>query len=169
MYAVIKTGGKQYKVAKDDKIVVEKIAGETGATVSLDEVLMVGDDKTQTVGAPLVKDASVTATVLDQTRDKKIIVFKKKRRKNYRRKNGHRQDITVLQITDILTDGKKKAAPAKAKAPAKADEAPKETKAPAKEKETKAKETKTKAPAKPKAKAKPKADAKTETTSKTEE
>jgi large subunit ribosomal protein L21 len=115
MYAVIKTGGKQYKVAKDDKIVVEKIAGEAGATISLDEVLLVGDEKGQTVGAPLVKDASVTATVLDQTRDKKIIVFKKKRRKNYRRKNGHRQDITVLQITDILTGGKKKAAPKKAK------------------------------------------------------
>ncbi len=115
MYAVIKTGGKQYKVAKDDRIVVEKIAGEAGATVSLDEVLMVGDDKTQMIGAPLVKDASVTATVLEQTRDKKIIIFKKKRRQNYRRKNGHRQDITVLQITDILTGGKKKAAPKKAK------------------------------------------------------
>jgi large subunit ribosomal protein L21 len=113
MYAVIKTGGKQYKVAKDDKIVIEKIAGETGASVSLDEVLLVGDDKSQTVGAPLVKGASVTATVLDQTRDKKIIVFKKKRRKNYRRKNGHRQDITILKITDILTGAKKKAAPKK--------------------------------------------------------
>jgi large subunit ribosomal protein L21 len=113
MYAVIKTGGKQYKVAKDDKIVIEKIAGETGASVSLDEVLLVGDDKSQTVGVPLVKGASVTATVLDQKRDKKIIVFKKKRRKNYRRKNGHRQDITILQITDILTGAKKKAAPKK--------------------------------------------------------
>jgi large subunit ribosomal protein L21 len=123
MYAVIKTGGKQYKVAKDDKIVVEKIAGEAGATIKLDEVLLVGDEKGQTVGAPLVKDASVTATVLEQTRDKKIIVFKKKRRKNYRRKNGHRQDITVLQITDILTSGKKKAAPKKAKEAAPKEEA----------------------------------------------
>ncbi|MFT6579616.1 MAG: large subunit ribosomal protein L21 [Alphaproteobacteria bacterium] len=113
MYAVIKTGGKQYKVAKDDKIVIEKIVGETGASVNLDEVLLVGDDEGQTVGAPLVKGASVTATVLDQKRDKKIIVFKKKRRKNYRRKNGHRQDITILQITDILTGAKKKAAPKK--------------------------------------------------------
>ncbi|MBL4720334.1 MAG: 50S ribosomal protein L21 [Alphaproteobacteria bacterium] len=124
MYAIVKTGGKQYKVAKDDKIVIEKIAGEKGATISLDEVLLVGDEESQTIGAPLVKGASVTATVLDQTRDKKIIVFKKKRRKNYRRKNGHRQDITILKITDILTGAKKKAAPkkkeAKAKEPAEA-------------------------------------------------
>ena len=109
MYAVIKTGGKQYKVAKDDKIVVEKIAGETGATVNLDEVLMVGDDKTQTVGAPLVKDASVTATVLDQTRDKKIIVFKKRKRQNYRSTQGHRQYLTVLKIESISMGGKKSA------------------------------------------------------------
>ena len=123
MYAVIKTGGKQYKVAKDDVITVEKLAGEPGTMINLDVVLMLDDGATRTVGKPLVEGAVVAAEVLEQKRDKKILVFKKKRRKNYRRKNGHRQDITVLRVTDILADGKKKAAPkkkaaAKKKAPA---------------------------------------------------
>lgn len=109
MYAVIRTGGKQYKVARNDVILVEKLPGEAGATVDLDEVLLVGDDKGQTVGSPLVAGASVAATVLEQTRGEKIIVFKKKRRKNYRRKAGHKQDLTALRITDILTGGKKAA------------------------------------------------------------
>lgn len=116
MYAVIKTGGKQYKVAKNDVILVEKLAGEAGATVELNSVLMVGDDKGQTVGSPLVAGAHVAATVLEQTRGKKVIVFKKKRRKNYRRTAGHRQDLTALRITDIVTGGRKKAA-AKEEAP----------------------------------------------------
>lgn len=111
MFAVIKSGGKQYKVAKDDVIRVEKLDAEAGASVDLNEVLMVGDDKSQTVGVPLVDGASVSATVLEQMRDSKIIVFKKKRRQNYRRRNGHRQHLTVLRIDDILTGGKKKAAP----------------------------------------------------------
>ena len=110
MFAVIKSGGKQYKVAKDDVIRVEKLDAEEGATVNLNEVLMVGDDKSQTVGAPLVDGAAVSATVLEQMRDRKIIVFKKQRRQNYRRRNGHRQHLTVLRIDDILTGGKKKAA-----------------------------------------------------------
>ncbi len=97
MFAVIKTGGKQYKVAKNDVIVVEKLAGEAGETVTLDEVLMVGDK----IGAPTVAGASVSATVVDQTKGDKVIVFKKKRRQNYRRKKGHRQQLTVLRITDI--------------------------------------------------------------------
>ena len=97
MFAVIKTGGKQYKVAMDDVIVVEKLPGEAGSTITLDEVLMVGDK----IGAPRVDGAAVTATVVEQTRGDKIIVFKKKRRQTYRRKNGHRQDLTVLRITDI--------------------------------------------------------------------
>ncbi|MDH3230982.1 MAG: 50S ribosomal protein L21 [Alphaproteobacteria bacterium] len=109
MYAVIKTGGKQYKVAKNDVILVEKLPGEAGATVELDSVLMVGDDKGQTVGSPLVAGAHVAATVLQQTRGDKIIVFKKKRRKNYRRTAGHRQDLTALRITDIVTGGRKTA------------------------------------------------------------
>lgn len=110
MYAVIKTGGKQYKVAKNDVILVEKLPGEAGAALELDEVLMVGDDKGQTVGAPLLDGAHVAATVLEQTRGEKIIIFKKKRRQNYRRKGGHRQDLTALKITDIVTGGKTKAA-----------------------------------------------------------
>jgi len=97
MFAVIKTGGKQYKVAPNDVIRVEKLAGEAGETVTLDQVLMVGDK----IGAPTVAGASVTATVLEQTRADKVIIFKKKRRQNYRRKKGHRQELTVLRITNI--------------------------------------------------------------------
>ncbi|MDA8231954.1 MAG: 50S ribosomal protein L21 [Magnetospirillum sp.] len=97
MFAVIQTGGKQYKVAKDDVIRVEKLAGEAGEQVVLDQVLMVGDK----VGAPTVAGATVTATVVAQARGPKIIIFKKRRRQNSRRKNGHRQDLTILRITDI--------------------------------------------------------------------
>lgn len=98
MYAVIKTGGKQYKVASGDVVKLEKIAGEEGKEVVFNEVLALDD----TIGTPLVSGASVKAKVLKQTRDDKIIVFKKKRRQNYRRKNGHRQSITLVKITDIL-------------------------------------------------------------------
>jgi large subunit ribosomal protein L21 len=101
MYAVIKTGGKQYRVTAGDVISVEKLAAEPGSTVSLDEVLMVGEEGSPTIGTPTVAGASVKAEVLDQTRGDKIIVFKKKRRQGYRRKAGHRQDLTVLRITDI--------------------------------------------------------------------
>lgn len=101
MFAVIRTGGKQYKVAAGDVIKVEKLAGEAGATLKLDEVLMVSDAGTTTVGTPLVANAAVTAEVVAQSRGPKIIIFKKKRRQNYRRKNGHRQDLTVLRITGI--------------------------------------------------------------------
>ncbi len=101
MFAVVKTGGKQYKVAKDDIIRVEKLDVEAGKTVTLDTVLMVSDGKKMTVGAPSVAGASVTAEVLEQTRADKIIVFKKKRRQNYRRKAGHKQHLTVLKIKDI--------------------------------------------------------------------
>ena len=101
MYAVVKTGGKQYKVQKDDVIRVEKLDAEAGKSVTLDEVLMVNDGKKSTIGAPLVSGAKVTAEVLEQTRGEKVIVFKKKRRQNYRRKKGHRQDLTVLRIKDI--------------------------------------------------------------------
>ena len=113
MFAVIKSGGKQYKVAKNDVIRVEKLDAEAGASIDLSEVLMVGDDKSQTMGVPLVDGASVSATVLEQMRDRKIIIFKKKRRQNYRRKNGHRQHLTVLRIDDIQAAGKKKPAPKK--------------------------------------------------------
>jgi large subunit ribosomal protein L21 len=101
MFAVIRTGGKQYKVAKDDVISVEKLVGEPGSTIELGEVLIVGEGATATAGAPLVAGASVSATVVEQKRGDKIIIFKKKRRHNYRRKNGHRQAITVLRIDEI--------------------------------------------------------------------
>jgi large subunit ribosomal protein L21 len=101
MYAIIKTGGKQYKVAANDVIKVEKIAAQAGETVTLDQVLMVAGDGAPKVGAPLVEGASVKAEVLEQAKGDKVIVFKKKRRHNYRRKNGHRQNLTVLRITDI--------------------------------------------------------------------
>ncbi len=101
MFAVIKTGGKQYKVAKNDVILVEKLDVEAGADVSLDQVLMIGDDASTQLGVPIVAGASVSAKVLDQTQADKVLVFKKHRRHNYRRKNGHRQKLTVLRITDI--------------------------------------------------------------------
>jgi large subunit ribosomal protein L21 len=123
MYAVLKTGGKQYKVAENDVIIVEKLAAEAGSSVDLDEVLMIGDGESTKVGTPTLDGAKVTAEVLEQKRGKKVIVFKKKRRQNYRRTRGHRQELTVLRITDILADGKKKAAKT-SRAKAKADEAP---------------------------------------------
>ena len=100
MYAVIKTGGKQYRVAEGDKSRVEKLPGDVGSEVTFDEVLMVGGDKVS-VGAPLVSGASVKAKIVAQDRAKKIIVFKYKRRKGYRRKYGHRQPYTELQITGV--------------------------------------------------------------------
>jgi len=116
MYAVLKTGGKQYKVAENDVIIVEKLAAEAGSNIDLDEVLMIGDGEASTVGTPTIVGAKVTAEVLEQKRGKKVIVFKKKRRQNYRRTRGHRQELTVLRITDILSDGKKNASKVKAKA-----------------------------------------------------
>lgn len=100
MYAVIKTGGKQYRVSEGDKVRVEKLLGDVGSTVELNEVLMIGGEKLS-IGAPLVKGAKVTATITAQDRAKKVVVFKFRRRKNYRRKNGHRQPFTELHITGI--------------------------------------------------------------------
>ncbi len=101
MFAVIKTGGKQYKVQKDDKLLVEKLEGNEGDKLTIDDVLMVADGKTSKIGEPVVKGASVEATLVKHTRGPKITVFKKKRRQNYRRKKGHRQDLTMIQITNI--------------------------------------------------------------------
>jgi large subunit ribosomal protein L21 len=101
MFAVIRTGGKQYKVAKDDVITVEKLGGEPGAVIDFAEVLMIGDGVEVATGAPLIAGATVSATVVEQSRAAKIIVFKKKRRHNYRRKKGHRQYQTLLRITEI--------------------------------------------------------------------
>lgn len=115
MFAIIKTGGKQYKVAANDVIKVEKLVGASGDTVEFSHVLMMGEGSSIKIGEPLVSNARVCGTVLDQIRDDKVIIFKKNRRHNYRRKNGHRQYLTVVRITDILAEGQ---SPAKAKAPA---------------------------------------------------
>lgn len=100
MYAVIKTGGKQYRVSEGDRLRVEKIAGEKGDTVDFGEVLMLGGDKVS-VGSPLVSGAKVSAEIIGQGLGKKIVVFKMRRRKRYRRKNGHRQPFTELRIKGI--------------------------------------------------------------------
>jgi len=108
MFAVIKTGGKQYRVTTNDLIEVERLAGEPGAKLELTEVLMVAEDgKAPLVGAPSVAKALVEADLVEQTRGDKIIVFKKKRRQNYRRKNGHRQDLSLLRVTGISVDGRR--------------------------------------------------------------
>jgi len=107
MFAVIRTGGKQYRVAPNDIIEIERIAGEPGDIIELGEVLLLGGDGGPKTGSPTIVGALVAAEVLEQGRGDKIIVFKKKRRKGYRRKKGHRQDLTTLRITEILTDGKK--------------------------------------------------------------
>ncbi|WP_053230804.1 50S ribosomal protein L21 [Sandaracinus amylolyticus] len=100
MYAVIKTGGKQYRVTEGDRLRIEKLPGDVGAKLTFDEVLMVGGDKVA-VGTPLVKGAKVTAEIVAQDRAKKVIVFKFRRRKNYRRKRGHRQPFTEIKITGV--------------------------------------------------------------------
>ena len=106
MFAVIKTGGRQYRVVPNDVLEIGKIAGEVGTIVQLGEVMVVGGD-TPTLGAPFIKGASVAAEVLDHKRGPKVIAFKKRRRKNSKRKRGYRDEITVLRVTEILTDNAK--------------------------------------------------------------
>jgi large subunit ribosomal protein L21 len=106
MFAVIRTGGKQYRVAAEDVIKVEKVKGDPGEIVQFGEVLVVGGDNV-TLGVPTIAGASVAAEVLEQGRGAKVIAFKKRRRKNSRRKRGHRQEFTLLRVTEILTDGAK--------------------------------------------------------------
>ncbi len=101
MYAIVRTGGKQYQVASGDQLRVEKLAGNVGDTVELNEVLMVVDNQDVTIGQPLVENAKVVATIAEQGKAKKVIVFKKKRRKGYRLKSGHRQSYTALKIQEI--------------------------------------------------------------------
>jgi large subunit ribosomal protein L21 len=125
MYAVIQTGGKQYRVANGDVITVEKLEGEAGSTLAISPVLMLDDGKETQVGTPIVEGAAVTAEVVEQTRGKKIVVFKKKRRKGYQRTHGHRQDITVLRVIDVTGKSKTPAKKA-AKAAPKTDDAPAE-------------------------------------------
>jgi large subunit ribosomal protein L21 len=167
MFAVIRTGGKQYRVAPNDVIEIEKIAGNPGDIVELGEVLLLGGDEPK-AGKPLISGALVAAEVVEQGRGEKIIVFKKKRRKGYRRTKGHRQLLTTIRITEILTDGKKpskqaaKPEPKKAEKPVaaksekKAEAKPAAKKAAPKAAKPKAEKSKTKKPARA-AKPKPKA------------
>jgi large subunit ribosomal protein L21 len=121
MYAVIKTGGKQYKVAPGSLLAIDKRAGDAGDSVAFEEVMLLGGDEGTTVGSPLVAGATVAGEIVGQKRTAKILVFKKRRRQNSKRSHGHRQDQTIIRITEILTDGKKPAArKAKAVAPAEA-------------------------------------------------
>ena len=105
MYAVVKTGGKQYRVSKDDTIMVEFIKAETGSTIYLDNVMMLNNNVDLTIGTPKVDGALVSAKVVKQARGPKLIIFRRKRRKNHRRTQGHRQDLTLLKILDISPDG----------------------------------------------------------------
>lgn len=136
MFAVIKTGGKQYRVAANDTITVEKLIGSPGEVVAFEHVLMLSQGETTTVGAPFVAGASVAAEIVEQGRAAKVISFKKRRRQNSKRKRGHRQQLTVVRVTDILTGGAKVNVTAKAAvaavAIAAAVAAPKAAKAPAK-------------------------------------
>ncbi|MEH2494479.1 large subunit ribosomal protein L21 [Bradyrhizobium sp. AZCC 1678] len=154
MFAVIKTGGRQYRVVPDDVLEIGKIAGDVGTIVQLGEVLVVGAD-TPVLGTPTVAGASVAAEVLDHKRGPKVIAFKKRRRKNSRRKRGYRDEITVLRITEILTDNAKPSIgprPKREKVVAPAaegdDEAPKAAKKKAPAKKAAAKPAAKKAPAK---------------------
>ena len=101
MYAIIRTGGKQYQVSAGDKLRVEKLAGDVGDTVEIDDVLMVADGEDVKIGQPLVDNAKVTAKIVEQDKYKKVVVFKKKRRKGYKLKKGHRQQFTALEIKEI--------------------------------------------------------------------
>ena len=152
MFAVIKTGGKQYRVVPEDVLKIEKVAGEAGDFVELSEVLVVGEGGNITAGAPLVDGACVSAEIVEQGRTRKIIAFKKRRRQNSRRTIGHRQWFTTVRIAEILTDGKKPSKKAAAKPAAKKDE-PKDKDA----KAAKSKDSEAKKPSAAKAE-KPKTD-----------
>ena len=143
MYAVVKTGGKQYRVEKEDVVLVEKLNANDGDQLVLGDVLMIGDGKKVTLGNPLVKDAAVMAQVIRQTRGPKITMIYKRRRKNSRRKQGHRQDLTLLKIIDIAETGGSKLSPKKVTAKTTENKAKVETK-PKTEKELKVVEEKVK-------------------------
>jgi large subunit ribosomal protein L21 len=132
MFAVFKTGGKQYRVAADDSVVIDKVAGDVGSIITFGEVLVLGGDSPK-VGAPTISGASVAGEVIEQGRGDKVIAFKKRRRQNSRRKRGHRQEFTRVWITEILTDGKQPSSEKRArpKRPSKkASEAPPPAEAP---------------------------------------
>ena len=154
MYAVIKTGGKQYRVAADQKIQIEKLAGQAGDQVQFTDVLMVANGAAIDIGSPFVAGATVVGEIASHDRGPHIIIFKKRRRKHYRRRNGHRQDLTSVTIREILLGGAK---PAKnALAAPKAETKAEEVSVKAAAVEAKAKPKKAAAPKKPKAAAKDK-------------
>ena len=175
MYAVVKTGGKQYRVQKEDVVLVEKLNANDGDQLVLGDVLMVGDGKKVTLGTPLVNDAAVMAQVIRQTRGPKITMIYKRRRKNSRRKQGHKQDLTLLKIIDIAETGGSKLSPKKATSKTTEKKNKVETK-PKKEPQSKVVEEKVKKDVKAKPNASKNAEkntkpastkAKTETTAKT--
>ena len=149
MYAVVKTGGKQYRVEKEDVVLVEKLNANDGDQVVLDNVLMIGEGKKVTLGNPMINDAAVMAQVVRQTRGPKITMIYKRRRKNSRRKQGHKQDLTLLKIIDIAETGGTKLTPKKAVAKStdtEAKQAVTKSKVAEPKVETKAKTTTTKSP-----------------------
>ena len=175
MYAVVKTGGKQYRVQKEDVVLVEKLNANDGDQLVLSDVLMVGDGKKVTLGTPLINDAAVMAQVIRQTRGPKITMIYKRRRKNSRRKQGHKQDLTLLKIIDIAETGGSKLSPKKATSKTTEKKTKVETK-PKKEPQSKVIEEKVKKDVKAKPNASKNAEkntkpastkAKTETTAKT--
>jgi len=127
MYAIVEIAGQQFKVAKDQKVYVHRLHEEEGASISFDKVLLIGDNGTITIGAPAIEGAEVTAKILGHLQGDKVIVFKKKRRKGFRKKNGHRQALTEIQVEGILASGAKKKEVAKKEAPKAKVVAPKET------------------------------------------
>ena len=177
MYAVVKTGGKQYRVEKEDVVLVEKLNANDGDQLVLGDVLMIGDGKKVTLGNPLVNDAAVMAQVIRQTRGPKITMIYKRRRKNSRRKQGHKQDLTLLKIIDIAETGGSKLSPKKAAAKStekkiKVEAKPKTESQPKVVEEKVKKEVKVKSTSRKKAETKtattkPETKAKTKTTTKT--
>ena len=113
MYAIVNIYGHQYRVTEQERVKVSLLASETGQKVTFDQVLLLDDGKTIKIGGPFVKNATVTANILEHGRDRKILIYKKKRRKGYQRKNGHRQDYTLIQVEKINVAATKKAAPKK--------------------------------------------------------
>ncbi|GIL00483.1 MAG: hypothetical protein BroJett030_03820 [Alphaproteobacteria bacterium] len=159
MFAVIRTGGKQYRVAENEVISVERLAGEVGDIVELSDVLMVGGPAGAAIGTPMVAGASVTAEIVGQLRARKVLAFKKRRRQNSKRIRGHRQMLTSIRIAEILTDGARPKKTAAKKAPAAQPETPAE--APSAEKPAKAARSARPAPDKAEGKAETAAKAKT--------
>ena len=164
MYAVVKTGGKQYRVQKEDVVLVEKLNANDGDQLVLSDVLMVGDGKKVTLGTPLVNDAAVMAQVIRQTRGPKITMIYKRRRKNSRRKQGHKQDLTLLKIIDIAETGGSKLSPKKATTKITEKKTKVETK-PKTESQSKVAEEKVKKEVKPKSNTKKTTETKTKSAS----